>query len=116
MTRVFRYIGEAPKPHRPLVSPALRNAARGRPCTLRWANDCDGGTETTVLAHIRGTWSGIGQKPADWFGIWCCFACHDHLDRRREGAVPDSEVIRALHETWSALFDEGLLTVKGAKP
>jgi hypothetical protein len=96
VTRVFRYIGEAPKPAKPLVSPALRNAARGRPCTLRWANDCDGGTETTVLAHIRGTWSGIGQKPPDWFGIWCC-------------SIP----LETLRELIS--LDVGD-TVKGAKP
>ena len=36
-----------PKPSRMLVSPKLRQSARGRQCSLRWA--CDGGDVVLAL-------------------------------------------------------------------
>ena len=97
-----------------LVSPALRKSAKGRPCTVRWT-DCDGGGETTVLAHIRGPWCGIGQKPSDTFACFACAACHDCLDMRRNDRIPPGEVLRAVFETHAIWMAEGLLTVKGAR-
>jgi hypothetical protein len=64
----------------------LRKLARGQPCLVRIPGVCDGGGETTVLAHlrIRGN-AGIGQKPVDMpFGAFCCFACHEVCDGRRK--------------------------------
>ena len=55
----------------------LRRAAKGRPCQVRIPGICDGGGETTVLAHYRlaGT-CGTGIKPPDLLGAWCCGPCH----------------------------------------
>jgi hypothetical protein len=60
----------------------LRKAARGMPCLVRLPG-CDGGGETTVLAHYRlaGT-CGMGMKPDDEQGAHCCAKCHDIVDAR----------------------------------
>lgn len=103
-----------PKPTRPLVSPKLRQSARGQACTLR-LDGCLPGNETVVLCHIRGTWAGIGQKPADFIAVYACHHCHDALDRRR-GERPDGwEVVRALVETLTAMHSAGLLHVGAAR-
>lgn len=59
-----------------------RKIARGKPCMVR-LHGCDGGGETTVLAHYRlaGT-CGIGIKPAHYQAAWCCARCHDIIDGR----------------------------------
>lgn len=36
----------------PIRSKALRNSARGQLCKLQLLGVCQGGTETTVLAHL----------------------------------------------------------------
>ena len=63
----------------------LRKRARGQPCTVRLPG-CDGGGETTVLAHIRyaGT-GGMGMKPLDIQAVCACASCHDAIDGRRGG-------------------------------
>lgn len=60
----------------------LRKAARGQPCMVRLPG-CDGGGETTVLAHYRlaGT-CGVGIKPPDELGANCCGPCHALVDGR----------------------------------
>jgi hypothetical protein len=44
---------------------------------------CNHDRATTVLAHVRiiGV-SGMSMKSPDWFGAWCCSACHDYVDGR----------------------------------
>ncbi len=61
----------------------LTKAARGRECQVRIPGVCNGNPETTVLAHYRlaGT-CGVGKKPHDLQGAWCCSACHDACDGR----------------------------------
>ena len=61
----------------------LRKYARGKPCQVRLPG-CDGGGETTVLAHYRlAGYCGTGLKPADLaFGAWCCDPCHAKIDGR----------------------------------
>lgn len=61
----------------------LRNKARGRTCMVRLPG-CDGGGETTVLAHysLAGV-SGRGYKAPDECGAWCCFPCHAATDGQR---------------------------------
>ena len=63
----------------------LRQQARGKPCLVRLPG-CDGGGETdgtVVLAHYRmQPYNGMGMKPPDELGAWCCASCHDHVDRR----------------------------------
>ena len=47
---------------------------------------CDGGGETTVLAHYRiAGYCGVGMKPSDAaFGAWACDSCHSLVDGRRK--------------------------------
>jgi hypothetical protein len=103
-----------PKPSRPVVSKPIRDSAKGMPCAVRWSPECDG-SESTILAHIRGVWSGQSQKPNDTMAVYACFHCHDALDGRRGGPVPPEEILRALAETQQAMLDAGLLTVRGVK-
>lgn len=97
-----------PKPEKALRAPKLRGAARGKSCTLR-LNGCLPGTETVVLAHLRGTWCGVGQKPDDWFGVYACQHCHDVIDGRARGEWTDADKLRALYETLRSAFSEGLI-------
>lgn len=61
----------------------LRKLARGKPCMIRLPG-CDGGGETTVLAHYRMPgYCGTGLKPDDLaFGAWACDSCHSIVDER----------------------------------
>jgi len=65
----------------------LRKDARGRACLVRLPG-CDGGGDTTVLAHYRlaGT-CGMGMKPDDEQAAECCAKCHDIADGR--APLPD---------------------------
>ena len=89
----------------------LRRAAQGKPCQLRIPLVCDGGGETTVLAHIRrGGVAGIGQKPNDLIGVWACGPCHLRLDGRGGlESVPDEYILDALCRTLDAVVREGLI-------
>lgn len=79
-----------------------RKIARGKPCMVRLSG-CDGGGETTVLAHYRlaGT-CGMGIKPPHWQAAWCCAHCHDIIDGRvyivglSQEAIP-RDTIRLAH-------------------
>jgi hypothetical protein len=73
----------------------LRAMARGRPCLVRLPG-CDGGGETTVLAHysLAGI-SGRGIKAPDACASWCCFNCHEAVDGRRSIPGYGREKLRA---------------------
>lgn len=92
----------------------LRTAARGRPCTFRGPG-CDGGGETTVLAHIRrANLAGVGQKPPDICGAWMCARCHSLFDRRERvanlsNADLDLMAFDALLRTLAQLHREELV-------
>jgi len=76
----------------------LRKYAKGQPCQVRLMG-CDGGGETTVLAHYRlSGYCGTGIKPSDdWsFGAWCCFPCHEKVDGR-EKTEHSREILRLAH-------------------
>lgn len=61
----------------------LRKEAKGRECQVRLPLICNHNPETTVLAHYRlAGLNGVGQKPDDIFGAFCCSSCHDECDRR----------------------------------
>lgn len=61
----------------------LRKEAKGRECQVRLPLICNHNSETTVLAHYRlAGLNGVGQKPDDIFGAFCCSSCHDECDRR----------------------------------
>ncbi len=72
----------------------LRKLARGQPCMVR-LEGCDGGGETTVLAHYRlSGYCGTGLTPISdlAFGAWACFSCHEIVDMRRKTSMPREEV------------------------
>lgn len=74
-----------------------RREARGKPCMVRLPG-CDGGGETTVLAHYRlAGYCGTGLKPPDVFGAWSCGPCHDAIDGRRKLAEYSHLEIRHAH-------------------
>lgn len=101
-----------PKPQR-IRSKALTNSARGRACTLR-LDCCNGDPETTVFAHLRGSWSlGISTKPPDFAGCYSCDACHREQEA---GHVPAADLLRAMIETQIAMARDGLLIVRGYAP
>jgi len=92
----------------------IRVHARGRACMVR-LEGCDGGGETTVLAHysLIGI-SGRGLKSPDLIGAWCCANCHDLIDRRKMVANLTKQDVRLAHaegvmRTQYALIKEGLL-------
>ena len=106
----------APKPFR-VQSEALTQSARGKDCTVR-SVFCNRDPETTVLAHLRGRWAlGTSTKPNDFFGVYACSDCHDVLDGRRQEKWPldEDDRLRALYETQTIMFLEGLMSIKGAK-
>ena len=94
-------------------SQKLRRHAQGKPCTLRF-DCCDGGGETTVLAHLRDGNKGMGQKASDLSACYACGPCHDWLDHHpHEIDVREFHwyQLRALQETLQILHDDGLLVV-----
>lgn len=75
---------------------------------------CDGGSDTTVLAHYRlAGYCGTGIKPPDLLGAWCCHSCHETIDGRRHIDM-DREFVRSAHaegclRTIAELEREGLI-------
>ncbi len=90
----------------------LRKYAQGKPCRIRLPG-CDGGGETTVLAHYRSTrFCGIAQKPIDLLGAHACANCHDIADGRQNLSGWSRDEIRMAHmqgvmETIDSLYREG---------
>ncbi len=75
----------------------LRKLARGKPCMVR-LDGCNGGGETTVLAHYRlSGLNGVGMKPPDLIGAWCCSRCHDLVDGRVSIANLTHDDVRLAH-------------------
>lgn len=75
----------------------LRKAARGKPCMVRLPG-CDGGGETTVLAHYRlAGYCGTGAKPPDTMAAWACAPCHDLCDGREVDRSLTREDVRLAH-------------------
>lgn len=91
----------------PFVSPAWRNSAKGKPCTLR-LDCCNRDPATTVLAHLRCFgWAGMAQKPHDFLAVYACSACHDAIDRRYTAAPWGyDDLLRALGETLTHHYRE----------
>lgn len=75
----------------------LRKMAQGKPCMVRIPGICNGNSETVVLAHYRLAGAcGIGIKPPDALGAWCCSACHDAVDGRAPTGYSRDE-LRLMH-------------------
>lgn len=99
----------------------IRKAARGEACTVQLPC-CNGGGETTVLAHLPDESHGMGRKSDDLSAVFCCSACHDAIDGRGTGRVTQNELDaarewylrRALIRTWRRLYELELIAIKGA--
>jgi len=102
---------------KPVRSTALKRSARGQDCTVRLPG-CNGGGETTVLAHLPNCGRGISRKASDIDAVACCSNCHDQIDGRTPLHVEYDELwqtlMRAHSETIQRWVDEGLIAVRGA--
>lgn len=63
-------------------SQKIIDTAKGAECAFRFPGICQGGTETTVWAHLNGGrfGKGMGMKAHDILGGHACFWCHAYLD------------------------------------
>ena len=92
----------------------LREAARGRDCTLRGPT-CTGGGEDTCFRHSNELAHGksTGNKSNDIFGAWTCQACEWWYDGTDNSSTPLYVRRVAFHEanerTLIIACDEGLL-------
>lgn len=93
----------------------LRKLAKGQDCQVRLPDICNFNPETTVLAHYRlsGT-CGVGMKPPDLLGAWCCSDCHNVIDGRVPSKDCDYAWIRlefaeGCLRTLNKLIEKGLL-------
>ena len=100
-------------------SQKVLRSAKGQPCAFRFPGICQGGTETTVWAHLNGGrfGKGMGIKAHDILGFHACFACHTYYDTGH-GTKPlmsDAEllwaVLGAVTETWVRLIAAGIVLV-----
>lgn len=97
-----------PKPKK-WRSPKYRAAAKGQPCAMR-LHGCNGGGETTVLAHENG--GGMGTKADDYNAADMCSNCHDIFDMRKPGRDLWImwEFSRARHETIANRVKRGIIS------
>jgi len=93
----------------------IQREAKGKPCMVR-VPGCDGGGDTTVLAHYRlSGLCGTGMKPPDIIGAWCCDPCHSKIDQRAKSDFSRDELrlwfAEGVFRTQAALIATGLLKV-----
>lgn len=97
----------------------ILDSAKGQPCAFRFPGICQGGTETTVWAHLNGAryGKGAGMKAHDILGAHSCHQCHVYLDVGH-GTKPliSNEtllecVLGGVTETWVRLIASGLVVV-----
>ncbi len=97
----------------PFRSKKVRDHSRGQMCSLRLPGICNGNPETTVYAHIRDKWKGIGQKASDSSGVFACSDCHraidEHLSGHGENPMTHWHIIRAMQETLEILITDGII-------
>lgn len=85
----------------------LAKLAMGRTCQVRLFG-C-GNPETVVLAHFRliGI-SGMGMKPPDMLGAWCCQSCHAKVDTDKS-AETQLAFAHGVFRTQAHLIKEGYI-------
>ena len=102
---------------KPIRSKAYTDAARDQACAMNspW---CSYDPRTTVLAHSNWAEDGKGasQKADDLFGADLCSECHRWLDTGPASREEKRDAFhRAMKVTLRRRWDQGLLTIKGAK-
>lgn len=99
-------------------SKKIRASAKGRQCTAQIYGICMQQNETVVFAHLPSGTHGMGYKSDDYWGGYCCSACHDAIDGRRpykwKSGERESLLLRILHNSWRLMIDEGVIVIKGA--
>jgi len=110
-----------------MISQNIRDSARGETCTIQAVGICQGGTETTVLAHLPSEWKGMGNKSPDLgSAVYACYGCHLWLDGSKLATWADDDyceaqnhrdwyMLRALQRTLMRLYEKGIITIKGMK-
>ena len=109
-----------------MKSKPIRDSARGQRCTMQIVGVCNGNPETTILAHLPDESHGMAKKADDISSCYACSACHDATDGVKSADVSADDwhefqnhkewyMRRAMVRTWRKLFEQGLLTIKGAK-
>lgn len=88
----------------------LRKLAAGQSCQVRLPG-CNHDPRTVVLAHFRMMGlSGLGLKPPDWLGAWCCATCHAQVDSHKD-AETQLAFAQGVLRTLSALHKLGAVTL-----
>jgi hypothetical protein len=101
-----------------IVIPRLRQSARGQCCAFMLPG-CDGGYETTVLAHAPSEVKATATKSDDFWSAYACYSCHNQIDLHK--LPPEAEAkawLRAIQRTQRIWYQEGLMEfpVREAKP
>lgn len=106
-------------------SPALMDACRDLPCTLKLATfipEPCAPQNTVVGCHLPVFGKGTGTKVSDLYVAAGCSLCHDLLDGRdpRGGkwrsahpAEWHGQILRALCQTQALMVERGIITVQG---
>lgn len=88
----------------------LRKYAHMQNCQVRIENICNHNPDTVVLAHFRISGiSGMGFKPPDILGAWCCSSCHAHVDSHKDEKT-QLAFAHGVMRTINALVEDGILT------
>ena len=91
----------------------LRKEARGRECAVMIFGVCDGGTDTTVLAHLDVI--GWNCKAHDFHGALSCGPCHHWLGEgyalKSTRKERDLEHLQAVIRTQQIWIDEGKIKI-----
>jgi hypothetical protein len=91
------------------------DAARGQPCTLQIPGVCNGDWSTTVAAHVRDDFKGMGNKASDISIVDSCSACHAKFDGQSGEPLPKEEwlfyALRGIQRTLENRFAQGILFV-----
>lgn len=105
-------VASAPK-RAVVASTKLRASARGELCCVRLPGVCDGGGETTVLAHLPMPGLPSGSKVSDVVATFACAGCHREIDTGARADWPDREhdLRRAQSLTLTRWIELGLVRV-----
>lgn len=100
-----------------MISPKLRQSARGKQCAFQIPGICESDPETTVLCHLPSEIKGMGNKSDDWHGAFGCCACHEAIDQHRLSKEDELFYsLRALQRTQHYWIAAGLIVVSGIQP
>lgn len=105
------------KGQKPAKVPVMRNASRGKECSLSLPGVCRHLPEYVVGAHLRLPWlCGGGQKPDDLFLMDACDRCHEVQEAffgDPDAPMGWDDVVRGLTKSQMHRRASGLILLKG---